>query len=120
MAGDSSLCWKSRTTVADYENMVAKSKKREIIAFIRDRFTERYVTPLKVIRKENKSGFCTMAICCLMIEALESFWQGWPDTKAPGQSRHAFCSFFDRSDNLKDFRGHAGEFWRHVRYGILH
>ncbi len=118
MASDTVLCWKSRTTISDYENMVAKTEKNEITAFISDRFTERYVTPLTAISKENKSGFCTMAICCLMIEALESFWQGWPDTK--GKSKDAFCSFFDRYDNLKVFTGHAGEFWRHVRCGILH
>jgi hypothetical protein len=39
-----------------------------------------------------------MAICCLMMETLESFWQGLDDST--GRGRNIFESFFRRSDNL--------------------
>jgi hypothetical protein len=55
-----------------------------------------------------------------MIEALESFWQGLANTRPTGASRAAFSSFFDRSHNLEEFRPYAGEFYTHVRCGILH
>jgi len=53
-----------------------------------------------------------------MIETLESFWRGWDSSK--NQSELAFCSFFDRSSNLKDFKGYATDFYKNVRCGILH
>jgi hypothetical protein len=42
-----------------------------------------------------------MAICCLMIEALESFRQGW-DTDRKGAL--PFCCFFSPNDNFASFR----------------
>jgi hypothetical protein len=37
-------------------------------------------------------------VSCLMIEALESFYQGWPDSR--DKSQRAFCNFFDRNHNF--------------------
>jgi hypothetical protein len=123
MADETILCQKGMVTVAKCRAMIERQDRDALAGFIRDRFTERYITPLESIPQEPKhlrNGFCTMAICCLMIEALESFWQGLPDTNFPRGSSGAFCSFFDRSDNLKAFRGHARDFYTHVRCGILH
>ncbi len=120
MADNTILCQTGKVTVAKYRSMIQQKRKPEVAQFIHDRFTERYITPLKGVPKEQRNGFCTMAICCLMIEALESFWRGLPHTKTKDASRGAFCSFFARSQNLKDFRGHAEEFYTHVRCGILH
>ena len=61
-----------------------------------------------------------MAVACLTIEALESFRRGWPDTSRRGAGEHAFCSFFDAHDSFAPFRGHAREFYKGVRCGILH
>lgn len=105
----------SSVTVSQYRKLEKEQNQSEIIAFIRERFTERYISPLK---SEPKHGFCTMAVCCLMIEALESFWRGWPNSN--GKSELAFCSFFSRSDELKEFRAHSQEFYKHIRCGILH
>ncbi len=107
----------SLVTVTRYHQFERDKDQNEIADFIRERFTERYITPLCGATHE-KHGFCTMAICCLMIEALESFWRGWDNSR--GKSREAFCYFFDRSPNLSDFRGHASDFYEHVRCGILH
>ena len=126
MADDTILYRTGNFTVADYHAIVtdqSKSedeKKAKLVDFIRGRFTERYITPLQQIPKDKKNGFCTMAICCLMIEALESFWEGMRDTRTTGASSAAFTSFFKRSDNLKDFRAYAQLFYKNVRCGILH
>jgi hypothetical protein len=121
MADDTILCQRGKITVAVYRSMIQQKKKPEIAQFIHDRFTERYIAPLQPkMPKSLRNGFCTMAVSCLMIEALESFWQGLPNTKSKGASRGAFASFFDRSDNLKELRPYAGEFYTHVRCGILH
>jgi hypothetical protein len=82
---------------------------------IRARFTDRYVAPVK---SSPRRGFTMMAVSCLMIEALESFRQGWETSDR--QSKAAFCFFFDASEPFKDFRGHAQAFYTHVRCGILH
>ena len=59
-----------------------------------------------------------MAICCLMIETLESFWRGWETSRS--KSELAFCSFFDRNENFSCFRGYSADFFDNVRCGILH
>jgi hypothetical protein len=107
----------SSVTVAQYRQFEMDQNRDKIADFIVERFTERYITPLRDGR-HRKHGFCTMAICCLMIEALESFWRGWPHSR--GRSEFAFCSFFDRNSNLSVFRGYASDFYQHVRCGILH
>ncbi len=82
-------------TVEDYRRLEREQNKQEIIRFIRERFKERYITPLRGNpSKKHKHGFCTMAICCLMIETLESFRQGWGNTQGKGKSKKAFKEFF--------------------------
>jgi hypothetical protein len=123
MADDTILCQTGNITVVRYRSMIRQRQKGVLVKFIHDRFSERYITPLRAIPKSPKNlrnGFCTMAICCLMVEALESFWEGLATTRAPGASRAAFVSFFNRSDNLRPFRPYADEFYTHVRCGILH
>lgn len=82
---------------------------------IRERFIDRYISPAK---STPRRGFTMIAVACLMIEALESFRQGWETTDR--QSEAAFCFFIDASEPFKDFRGHAQAFYTHVRCGILH
>lgn len=82
---------------------------------IHRRFTDRYINP---ISGSPKHGFTIMAVSCLMIEALESFRQGWENTHQ--RSKAAFSSFFDSSEPFKAFRDHDKAFHTHVRCGILH
>ncbi|MFC1463747.1 MAG: hypothetical protein ACFLMY_02750 [Candidatus Brachytrichaceae bacterium NZ_4S206] len=109
----------SSVTIAKYRDFEAGKNREAIANFVLERFSERYITPL---RGSKKHGFCIMAICCLMIEALESFWQGWPDTR--NQSRRAFQSFFNRCVNLGSplgvFSTAADDFYDSIRCGILH
>jgi len=109
------------TTIEDYAHLEKDRNRVAIAKFIRERFLERYFQPLQ-IDDGRKHGFCTMAICCLLIEALESFWSGWSDTKK--LSRDAFESFFCRCQKLKPPLGalyqYSDAFYENVRCGILH
>jgi hypothetical protein len=104
-------------TVRDYKKARdSQPADRDAIAgAIHGRFTDRYIKP---VGAEPRRGFTIMAVSCLMIEALESFRQGWETSD--GKSKSAFCFFFDALPQFKDFRGHAQAFYTHVRCGILH
>lgn len=108
-------------TIAKYRQLEAEKNRESIAEFVLERFTERYIIPLQV-DPNRKHGFCTLAICCLMIEALESFWKGWSDTQ--GRSRKAFRSFFKRckeqGSQIGVFSEIADDFYEGVRCGILH
>lgn len=106
----------SGCTVGRYRALEQNQDRAGIAMFIEGRFVERYITPIVTSSKRN--GFSTVAVCCLMIEALESFWRGWPNTV--GKSELSFCSFFQRTPALAVFHGYGQEFYKHVRCGILH
>ena len=53
-------------TIDDYRKFEIAKKQVEISKFIHQRFSERYITPL---RCGKKHGFCIMAFSCLMIES---------------------------------------------------
>jgi hypothetical protein len=107
----------STVSVEKYKQMEKDKNISDIVTFVKQRFTERYITPMRVDKKK-KNGFTIMAISCLMIESLESFYQGWHDSN--NKSQLAFCNFFDRNNNFKFLRGYSQEFYKHIRCGILH
>ncbi len=91
--------------------------KNKMIEFIDHRFTNRYLKHLEKI----DSGFLIMAICCLTIEALESFIQGRENTKQTGAGLKVFKAFFRREKvNFPGFINIAKTFYSDVRCGILH
>jgi len=104
-------------TVRDYEKACKchPPDRNAIAEAIRRRFTERYVAPAQA---KSRHGFTMMAVSCLMIEALESFRQGWENSS--NRSKSAFCFFFDTSKPFVAFLGHAQLFYTHIRCGILH
>jgi hypothetical protein len=59
-----------------------------------------------------------MAVGCLVLETLESFYQGIGDTK--NQSRKIFREFFARDTPLKVFGGDDDWFFKDIRCGLLH
>ena len=105
----------SSTSVEKYLAMEKAKNVSGIAGFIKERFAERYIKPFD--KNHNKNGFIMMASSCLMIEALESFWQGW--RKSPN-SALAFCQFFDRNGRFASLRGFSQEFYTHIRCGIMH
>lgn len=108
--------------ISTYEKWRDGEKKEEIADFIYDRHYARYIKPFEfdndVFRKEYKNGFAIMANCCLLIETVESFYRGWP------QSRNElnFLKFFTRENEFKDFATDdiPTQFYKHIRCGILH
>src|SRR5438046_2501747 len=103
--------------VTHYRRMVERRDRPGIAALIRERLVARYLDPVDA-QGAPRSGFAMMAVTCLMIEALESFRQGWPDTGR--RSREAFRRFFDRSGRFPEVRAHVAVFYEHIRCGILH
>jgi hypothetical protein len=90
----------SKFTVTQYETACSEKNKDKIAEALRRRFKERYIEP---VTAKNKHGFAMMAISCLMIEALESFRQGWENSNS--KSEAAFCYFFDGHSQFDSFRG---------------
>ncbi len=106
-------------TVGDYVDALDAKNRGVIADGIHRRFTERYLEPVSD-QSGKRHGFTMMAIACLMVEALESFRRGWPDTNQRGKGEQAFCSFFDTHSAFAPFRGHVQDFYKGVRCGILH
>lgn len=112
-------------TIAKYLEMERVQDRKNIAAFVGARFQERYLLPVmggsgaSGSGKKNKSGFAMMAISCLMIEALESFRRGLKNTRRE-KGKDIFEDFFNRYDEFSDLRGYGGEFYTHIRCGILH
>jgi len=104
-------------TIAMYREYERNQDRAAIAEMIKQRFTERYITPLQV-DLNRKHGFSLMAISCLMIEALHSFHEGWPDSE--GKSKRAFREFFANNPEFAVFEPYAVAFWKNVRCGILH
>jgi len=105
----------SSTTVSQYRAMESNQDVEGIVKFIKERFEERYIAPFEGNKRKN--GFIMMASACLMIEALESFWQGWK--KSP-DSALAFCQFFERNPRFDAIRGFSQQFYSNIRCGIMH
>ncbi len=113
-------------TVKDYETLLKNKNKTKakaaISTMIYHRFYDRYMKPFnytsKKYKKFYKNGFAMMANACLLIEALEAFYQGWEDTRNRGED--AFKKFFLRVKCLAPFKKDASNFYKHIRCGILH
>lgn len=106
----------SSITVNNYRKLEASGDRKEIGKFIYQRFDERYFRPILV--SSNKHGFTLMAIGCLVIETLESFYQGRRDSVRI--SKRMFRDFFNRDTALKVFSSEDDWFYSKVRCGILH
>jgi hypothetical protein len=109
-------------TVRRYKEYENRRNRRAIADFIFERFHERYIASLT--SSTSKHGFAIMAICCLMIEALESFHNGWKTTRGTlggiKKSLLAFRQFFSRVHSFQPFQRFSDDFYECVRCGILH
>jgi hypothetical protein len=110
---------KTTITVRNYAYMLQSKDRAGIANLIRLRFSERYLNP--ALDNPKRHGFAMLAICCLMVEALESFRNGWKGTQWKKDAcKEAFCSFIQAHNQFKDLKPVASEFFTHVRCGILH
>lgn len=108
----------SSTNTEQLNVLIQNSDKEGIANFVLERFSERYINPIKSSDPIDKHGFSIMAISCLMIESIESFKNGWEDTR--NRSETAFKSFFSRESEFEIFRTVSSQFYKNVRCGILH
>lgn len=127
------LCGKksnsTAVTVGDYKRWLSESDQgwSHKPDFIRQRLSERYIEPIEALNgtkelREKKHGFYIMAVSCLLIETLVSFYRGWETTEAKrnvkGKSGKAFKLFFRVEPRFTVLR--KKPFYKHVRCGILH
>ena len=107
-------------TIKDYEQFVKEKNKSAIAEMIFCRLYGRYLKPFTfendIYNKNYKNGFAIMANCCLCIEALQSFKNGWGETPKGGNK--IFDDFFNNTNTLKEFS--KKDFYKHIRCGILH
>ena len=106
----------SSTTVADYKKLEAANDRKRLAQFLVERFDERYFRPIE--ESPSKHGFAVLAVACLVIETLESFYQGRADTK--NVSTQMFRDFLARDTALKVLAGGNDWFYKDIRCGILH
>ena len=112
----------SSTKRSQYLSLEAANDRDAIAGFFTERFMERFVRPMEAPPSKGKAthkhGFAIMAISCLLIETLESFWQGWPTTK--NISQLAFQKFFSRVPSFHALQSQGPKFYKNIRCGILH
>src|SRR5262245_41152829 len=106
----------SSVTVRHYRELVRANNREALSDFIIERFNERYFWPVQT--SARKHGFASLAIACLVIETLESFYQGRGDTRS--KSSQMFRDFFERKTELRVFADANNWFFRDIRCGILH
>lgn len=127
-----------------------KKQTFELVRFLNERYTERFFRPIECLRRtpgnEQGYGFAIMALCCLLVETIECYREGFPDSDhcqlthlstlcensvAPTDyklntpfeitSEKAFIRFFNNDrhkEYLPDVDGKI--FYRKIRCGLLH
>lgn len=111
-------------TIDDYYTLIDRKDQAGIAAFIYNRLHSRYLKPFQFVEesgkfvKEYKNGFSIMANCCLLIETIQSFRNGWGDSNR--KSEQAFKQFFTTDKNFQELQNKGSEFYKNVRCGILH
>jgi hypothetical protein len=106
----------SSVTVRRYRELEQAGDRKALADFVRERFQERYFRPVE--RSDSRHGFLLMAVACLVIETLESSYQGLGDTRE--KSKKMFREFLKRDTPLKVFGRDGDWFYEDIRCGILH
>jgi hypothetical protein len=104
-------------TVARYRELESAEDLVACGRSIVERFYERYFEP--TVEAPARHGSTLMAIGCLVIEALECFYEGKKDSKRA--SAAMFAEFFKRQTGLEVFgQGKKDWFFVEIRCAILH
>ena len=90
------------------------------IEILRGRIKGRYLDPINtlVAQDANKNGFAAMALCCLLIETLLQFREGYPVT--PRGNKMHYSNFLQGQMGDVFNRNTAERFYTDIRCGILH
>ena len=112
----------TKVTIQQYLDFVENKDRTKIANFIYQRLYSRYLKPFLFDNPEFvrqfKNGFSIMANCCLLIETLQSFKNGWGDSDR--KSSQAFKQFFTSETKFTVFKNKEQEFYKNIRCGILH
>src|SRR5438093_13581132 len=107
-----------KLTVSGYWKAHNSRQRIPIATAIHDRLFERYLTPLQETR--TRSGVCMMAVCCLLIEALQSFHQGQVHSKTIEASMKCLHDSFIANKQFLSLRVSVEQVYSHVPCRILH
>lgn len=125
-----------------------KDEKDRLIRFLECRYDERFLQPIRLLTAATGNwqgyGFSIMALCSLLIETIQSFWEGLPSTHTaelrklkndyappaefeipprewPNRGEDIFVAFFANRLFSPLFPGVDGvKFYTAVRCGLLH
>ena len=91
------------------------------IEIVRGRIEGRYLDPIRTLIQAdvNKNGFAAMALCCLLIETLLQFREGFPQTP-DRQNRQWYSNFLQTQLGHIFNRQMADRFYKDIRCGVLH
>lgn len=94
---------------------------KNAIEMMRRRIEGRYLDPMRALinADANKNGFAAMAICCLLIETLMQFREGFQKTPARMNKKYYTNFLINQLGNEFD-RRMADCFYTDIRCGILH
>lgn len=82
------------TTIGKLKELMAHHETEALAEEIYQRFKERFLIPLQSVPNDRAHGFFTMAVCCLLIEAIQRYRQGHRDEKQ-GEKEDLYADFFD-------------------------
>lgn len=91
------------------------------IEIMRGRIERRYLDPMGTLIQAdvNKNGFAAMALCCLLIETLLQFREGYPQTP-DRQNKRCYSNFLQTQLGHVFNQEMANRFYNDIRCGILH
>lgn len=129
-------------------NCLERDDKDELIHFLERRYDERFLTPIRLLTNASGNwhgyGFSIMALCSLLIETIQSLWEGLPSTNKsdlaklkkgysppmgfevpevdwPRRGGDLFVAFFSNPLFSDLFPGVDGvKFYSGIRCGLLH
>jgi hypothetical protein len=107
----------SSVTVTRFLEMQTSDDREAAGRFIRERFNERYLSPVLDVDRNQRHGFSMMAVACLTIEALQAFRLGLPTTR--NNSAKLFAAFFAEHPAFADSTD-GKWFYDNIRCGLLH
>jgi hypothetical protein len=113
----------SRNYKADHWKALAfdtESDWESAIDIFMDRLDTRYLLHIKELLRHRTSGFAVLTLDCAIIETLEQFRRGVPETPSR-KSGEYFASFLTQTSFSEYFSDeHARLFYKVIRCGLLH
>jgi len=109
-------------TCDDWKALTFSTEKewQKAIDIFEDRIYTRFLRFIELIEGHENSGFAVLALDCLLIETLQQFREGVPETPRK-KSKEYFLRFLTGTLFGKFFdRGLAEMFYEQIRCGILH